>query len=338
MKRKMEERMVIGCFVLLVVSVFSLCGMDRAESKDPDYPTKSITLNLPFAAGGTTGSVVRPLTEAAGKSLGQQFVIVHKPGGGGILCAVTVMNSAPDGYTLGTVGAGMVFVAPFSEECPYKDLSGLSMIMNFGGYNYPVMVRGDSPWKTWKDFIEWAKQNPKAAKVGITGGKMVTSQGLILGQIEMREQVEFTYIPLKGSAETLSSILGGHTNLFGSSVDAGTMQYVKEGKLRILTYLAKEKIPGYENIPSTQDLYGFSLPNILGVVGPKGLPPSVQKKLEDAFTKAIKDPDFVNIMERMYMPIVYMDGAQMKKYTDETLAKVGGIMKVLKAEEMKKKQ
>ncbi len=335
MGRKIRRRLIIGLFL---VYVFSVHGIDLAESKDPDYPTKPITLNLPFAAGGTTGTVVRPLTDAASKLLGQQpFVIVHKPGGGGILCAVTVMNAPPDGYTLGTVGAGMVFVAPFSDECPYKDLSGFSMIMNFGGYNYPVMVRGDAPWKTWKEFIEWAKQNPKAAKVAITGGKMVTSQGLVFGQVEMREQVEFTYIPLKGSAEVLSSILGGHTNVFGSSVDSGTMQYVKEGKLRILTYLAKEKIQGYENIPSMQELYGFSLPNILGIIGPKGLPNYIQKKLEDAFTKAIKDPDFINIMERMYMPIVYMDGIQMKKYVDETLLKVGAVMKVLKAEEMKKK-
>jgi tripartite-type tricarboxylate transporter receptor subunit TctC len=334
MKRKIEKFLIIG---LLVVWIFSVHSINLAESKDPDYPTKSISLNLPFAAGGTTGAVVRPLTEAAGKSLGQQFVIVHKPGGGGILCAVTVMNATPDGYTLATVGAGMVFVAPFSEDSPYKDLSGLSMIMNFAGYNYPVMVRGDSPWQTWKEFIEWARRNPKAAKVGITGGKMVTSQGLVFGQIEMREQVEFTYIPLKGSAEVLSSILGGHTNLFGSTIDPGTMQYVKEGKLRILTYLAKEKIQGYENIPSTQDLYGFSLPNILGIVGPKGLPNYILKKLEDAFTKAVKDPDFVNIMERMYMPVLYMDSIQMKKYVDETLPKVGSIMKILKAEEAKRK-
>jgi tripartite-type tricarboxylate transporter receptor subunit TctC len=334
MRRKAKEFMIVG---LLLVCIFCVYSIDLAEAEDPDYPTKSITLYLPFAAGGTTGTVVRPLTDAASKLLGQQFVIVPKPGGGGILCAVTVMNAPPDGYILGTVGAGMVFVAPFSDGSPYKDLSGFSMIMNFGGYNYPVMVRGDAPWKTWKEFIEWARQNPKAAKVGITGGKMVTSQGLVFGQVEMREHVEFTYIPLKGSAEVLSSILGGHTNLFGSSIDAGTMQYVKEGKLRILTYLAKEKIPGYEKIPSMQELYGFSLPNILGIVGPKGLSNHILKKLEDAFTKAIKDPDFVNVMERMYMPIVYMDAVQMKKYVDETLSKVGATMKILKAEEMKKK-
>jgi tripartite-type tricarboxylate transporter receptor subunit TctC len=111
--------------------------------------------------------------------------------------------------------------------------------------------------------------------------------------------------------------------------------YIKEGKLRVLSYLGKDKVPGYEDVPSLYELYGFAIPNLLGIFGPKGLPDYVLKKLDDAFAKAVKDSDFVSVMNRMYTPIVYMDRTQMNKYIEETLPKVGEIMKILKAEEAK---
>jgi tripartite-type tricarboxylate transporter receptor subunit TctC len=148
--------------------------------------------------------------------------------------------------------------------------------------------------------------------------------------------VEFTYVPLKGSADILTNILGGHINVFGSTIDSGTMQYVKEGRLRILTYLAREKIPGYENIPSIQELYGFSLPNMLGFVGPKGIPENIRQKLEDALSKAMNDPVFIRTMNQVYAPIIYMDSVKMKTFVDDTLAVTGPIMKTLKATEVRK--
>jgi tripartite-type tricarboxylate transporter receptor subunit TctC len=321
---------------LLIAMLLFINGIVIGNAKDADYPTKPISVYIPFAEGGTTGLVVRPLADAAAKILGQPFVLVYKPGGAGVLCGVTVMNSAPDGYSLGIIASGWAFVAPFSEEAPYKDLSRLSMIMNFGGNLYAVMVRDDSPWNTWKEFIDWAKHNPRAAKIGVPGGKTVTSQGLVFGQVEMRENVVFTYVPLKGSADILTNILGGHINVFGSTIDSGTMQYVKEGKLRILTYLAKEKIPGYENIPSLHELYGFSLPNMLGFVGPKGIPEDIRKKLEDALCRSMNNPEFIRAMNQVYAPIIYMDSVKMKQFVDDTLRVTSPILKTLKASEVKK--
>jgi tripartite-type tricarboxylate transporter receptor subunit TctC len=248
------------------------------------------------------------------------------------------MSAKPDGYSLGIASPSNVFVAPFSDESPYKDLSGFTMIVNFGNYVYPLMVRTDAPWKTWKEFIEWARMNPRAAKIAITGAKSVASQGFVLWQVEQKEKVQFTIIPQKSSAEILSSTLGGHVTMYGSTVDPSTVPYLKEGKLRILSYLGKDKVPGYENIPSIYEMYGFAIPNLLGIFGPKGLPEYILKKLDDAFAKAAKDPDFVNVMNQMYTPVVYMNRAQMNKYVEETLPKAGEIIKALKAEEAKEKK
>lgn len=134
-----------------------------------------------------------------------------------------------------------------------------------------------------------------------------------------RELVEFTYITFKSSSEILSATLGGHVALYGSTVDPATVPYLKEGRLRILTYLGTEKIPGYESIPSLQELYGFSIPNLMAVYGPNGIPEYALRKLDEGIAKVIKDPDFVSAMNRMYTPIVYMDRVQLNRYVEETL-------------------
>jgi tripartite-type tricarboxylate transporter receptor subunit TctC len=108
------------------------------------------------------------------------------------------------------------------------------------------------------------------------------------------------------------------------------------GKARILAYISKNKIPEYDKILSTQEIYGFSVSNLMGMVGPKGLPLYVRKKLEDAFTKGMKDPSFVSIMKKMETSIIYMTGEEMAKYIEKTYKEQGEVMKQMKAEELKK--
>ncbi len=334
-KKQIMKIWAIGVMLLLAI-LFQ--NADLASAKDPDYPSKPITLYIQFGAGGTADIAARGFADAFGKYLGQPIIPVNKPGAGGTHAAMAVITAKPDGYTLGVVAASNAFVAPFSGEAPYKDLSGFTMIGNFGHYTYVLMVRDDAPWKTWKEFIEWSRKNPRGAKIGNVGAKLSTSLGLVTGQVEKREQVEFTNVAFKSNAEILTSLLGGHINAYVSPTDALTIPYIKEGKLRILVYLGIKKLSGYENIPSTHELYGFSIPNLLGIFGPKDLPDYVLKKLDDAFSKTVMDPEFISVMNRMHMPVDYMDRTQMTKYVEEVFPKVGETMKMLKEEEAKKKK
>ncbi|MFH1628237.1 MAG: tripartite tricarboxylate transporter substrate binding protein, partial [Pseudomonadota bacterium] len=275
---------------------------------------------------------------AASKHLGQPIIPINKPGGSGAITAMAVKTAKPDGYTLGDITVSTAFAVPFSEGAPYKDVTGFTWINNFGSYVYPLLVRGDAPWKTWKEFIEWAKKNPRATKFGTTGAKTADYKALVMWQIEKKENAELTFLTFKGSPQVLVAILGGHINLYGSTTDITTMSYVQEGKLRFLAYVGTNKVPGYENIPSTQELYGFNVPDLLAVIGPPGLPDYVIRKLEDAFAKAIKDPDFIKAMNRMSMPIVYMDRATLTKYVEKTFSDTSKIMQKVKAEEKKNKK
>jgi tripartite-type tricarboxylate transporter receptor subunit TctC len=323
---------------IIAVWFFLLQGFDLIEAKDPEYPTKPITFYVPYAAGGAFDCGARPFLEAASKYLGQSFVVVNKPGGGGTLAPATVMNSKPDGYTLGGFLGSSILVMPHSEVCPYRDPSDFTLIMNFGKTVLAAFARDDSPWKTWKEFIEWARQNPRGAKVGVVTAKWMDNTGIALWHGEQKEKVELTRIMFKSSAECATALLGNHINLYTSAIDLTSMPYIKEGKLRILAYLTVEKAPGYENIPSFQELYGFPISNLMGILGPKGLPQYVLHKLDDAFAKAANEPSFKEVMNRMYTPTAYMDRAEINKYVGEMFPKIGEIVKNLKTEEMKGKK
>jgi len=329
--------------ILVIIGVMGWLGflfqsIDLAMAKDPDYPTKPITFYINFA-GGSTDISCRALLEATSKYLGQPLIPVIKTGGAGTVGAMAVMSAKPDGYTLGVCQSGTLTILPHTEECPYKDLSGFTLIANFGKQIYPLTVRSDAPWNTWKEFIEWARKNPRAAKIGTSGARSTQTPSMAMWVAEQREKAEFTFVVFKGGGEVLMALLGGHITMNTQLLDISTAEYINQGKLRILAFLRKEdKMPGYESLPSIQELYGFDSPAFLGVWGPKGLPEYVVKKLDDAFTKAVEDPRFVEVMNRMYMPIVYMDRAKMEKEVNEMFPKMGEIVKILRAEEAKVKK
>jgi tripartite-type tricarboxylate transporter receptor subunit TctC len=339
-RMKIRRDLVITGLIGLGVLLLHCNSNDLAMAKDPDYPTKPITIYICFEPGGTTDTMIRKVIEPASEHLRQQFIPINKPGGAGVLATAIMIETKPDGYTLGTITASAAFVAPFLEETPYKDLSGLTMIANIAKPVYPCIVRGDAPWKNWKEFIEWAKKNPRAAKMGIAGAKLVSAQTIPLWQIEKKEQVEFTYVPAKSSADNLTLLLGGNTTMFISTLVPSMISYIEDGKLRIIAYASAEKMLKFENIPSFEELYGYgvSVPVLFAIIGPKGLPNYMLKKLDDAFSKAVKDPNFIKMMNQFYYPIVYMNKAQLEKYVGDTFPKVSEIMKSLRAEEAKEKK
>ena len=334
MKKHLTILVAIGILVT-ASSLFSL----PAEAKEPDYPTKPITFYISYNPGAATDLAVRPLLDAVGRQLGQPIVPINKVGGAGLVAAQAVITAKPDGYTLGSCAGSNALIQPHLPDSPYKDLNGFTFICNYGKFLLPVTVRADAPFKTWKEFIEWAKKSPKrAAKIASQGSRMQSPNAMVMWEIEQREQVEFSMIVFKGSADSLAALLGGHITMDAGGITPQHIASVKEGTLRVLSYMGKEKIPGFENVPSLYELYGLESPSIMGVWGPKGLPPYIVEKLEAAFANAARDPVFVSIMSKMNMPIVFMNKAEVEKQVRETSPRVGKIIHALMAEEAKEKK
>jgi tripartite-type tricarboxylate transporter receptor subunit TctC len=329
MKKRLVE-VVIGMILTMCCFLFT----SLAVGKDLDYPTRPVNFIIPFGAGGTTDLTYRAFISAASKYLGQPIIPINKPGAGGTIAAMAVMTAKPDGYTIGGGPGSPAFAAPFSPDSPYKNLDGFTFIVNIGKYVYPMIVRDDAPSKSWKELIDWVRKNPGGVKIGLPGAKAVVLQGFVLSQVEEKEKVDFTYVSFKSSAEILTATLGGHITMYGSTMDATVMSYLKEGKLRLLAF-SDAKAPGFESSPALRDLYDITTPNLKAIWGPKGLPDPVVKKLEEVFAKAVKDSEFVNIMNRFYMPVVYMDRIEVNKYVSKTMKELEEIVKRLRAKEKK---
>lgn len=328
--RRIKTFMSLGVVCLLV------CFSTNALGKDPKYPTKQIEFIITYGAGGTTDLSCRALCEAASKHLPQPVIPINKPAASGITGTALIRNAKPDGYTIGVFTQSAAFIIPFVQEVPYDPLRDFTPIMHFGEFLYPVMVRADKPWKTWKELVEWARKNPGDIKVGITGSKSTQMLGIALYRIELKENIKFTYVPFKSSLETLTGLLGGHIDLFGASMDASSKDYINMGKLRILSFLSKSKLSGFEKIASTEELYGISVSNLKAVIGPKGLSPSVRKTLEEAFTKAIKEPSLLSAFKKMDTAVVYMPGEELRKYIEKNYKEHQELINRLKAEDIKK--
>jgi tripartite-type tricarboxylate transporter receptor subunit TctC len=335
------KRNVSKIFVITAVSwLFLFYGISLVEAKDPDYPTKPINFIIPWAAGGPTTEVTRPFLEAASKVSGQPFVILNKPGGAALLGATVVLNAKPDGYTLGLFTAGHVTIAPHIEDTPYRDLSGFTIIAKFISYPQAFTVRGDSPYKTWQDFIKWAKNNPRAAKICFPSSKTKSPQGLVMWQIEQKEGVEITYMVPQGTAEALTLLLGGHITGDFMALNPTKLQYVREGKLKILTYATPHKNLGFENIPSLGELYPDIYPfdAVMGIWGPKDLPAYVMKRLEDAFSKAASDHSFIEMANRLCLLVSYKNSVEFGKDIYKESLKAKEIIDKLRGEEEKGKK
>jgi len=332
MKRQIKKYIGIGVICLSAFVCFTIYGI----AKDPDYPTRPIEFIITYGAGGTTDLSCRGLCEAASKHLPQPIIPINKIGASGVTGTAIIKNAKPDGYTIGVFTQSPAFIIPYVQETPYDTLKDFTPIIHYGEYIYPSLVREDKPWKTWKELVEWARKNPGQIKVGTTGAKYTQVQGIALSRIELKENIKFTYIPFKSGPETLTALLGGNIDLYGSTVDTTTMDYINMGKVRMLTFLSKSKLPGYEKLPNTEEIYGISVCNLIGVVGPKGLPPYITKKLEDVFTKATKDPSFISLMKKMHTAIVYMTGEEMGRYIEKTYKEQGEVIKRMKEEEAKK--
>jgi tripartite-type tricarboxylate transporter receptor subunit TctC len=324
--------------VTLVSFFFLLMGFsvnDSAFGQEATYPNRSIDFLIGFGPGGTTDLTYRAFCTAASKHLGQTIVPINAPGAGSALAAAKIAAAKPDGYTLGGGTTSNALIAPFAPNNPYKSLDSFTFIANIGQYKYAMIVSNDAPWKDWKEFMTYAKKNPGAVKVGLPGAKTNMTQGLVLSIAEKKEKAKFVYVPFKSGPEVLAAVLGKHVTLFPCTLDANVMSFVKSGKARLLAFLDL-KLKGYENIPSLKEIYGLKvIPNIKTIWGPKGLPISVVKKLEAASEKATKDRDFINVMERFYISVVYMNSQEITKDAKRAFAEVGEIIKTLRAEEKK---
>lgn len=287
-----------GKQLLLILAVLPVLSVLAVSAQGKDYPVKPIEIVCPYTPGSSMDILSRLIAETAPKYLGQPVVVVNKPGAGGSIAAADVIISKPDGYKLITLTNFFFATTVKTQKVPFEP-NHLVPVANFFEYKQGMIVRGDSPWKTLNELLEYGRKNPGKLKWAHTGrGITLHMCGLLIFR---RAGVETIDVPYKGSPENLSALLGGHVD--ASSIAFGPIRdHVKTGKVRFLAFYSDRRYSDQPNVPCTDEL-GFPEPaklmTLVGLYIHKDTPEETRKTLLDALRKTYEDPEFKKGFEKV---------------------------------------
>jgi tripartite-type tricarboxylate transporter receptor subunit TctC len=277
------------------------------------FPTRAITLIVPWPAGGSTDTHLRKLSELASRHLGQPIIIENKPGAGGMLGPTAMARSAaPDGYTLSqlTVAA---FRQPYMQKVDWDPLRDFTYIIGVSGYTFGMVVKSDSPFKTFQDLMAYAKANPGKMSYASTGTG--TSPHLLVEELASKAGVEFLHVPFKGNADSTQALLGGH--VMAQSDATGWGKFVDQGAFRLLVTFGEQRTRW--GAPTAKELgYDVVSYSPYGIVGPKGMDPKVVKILHDAFRKAMDEPENAKMLQTLDQVYWYKSSDDYARWAAET--------------------
>jgi len=270
-----------------------------------------VTLIVPFPAGGSTDVGLRALASATEKHLGQSIVIENRPGGSGTLAPGQMAATAkPDGYTVAQIPI-TVFRFPFMQKTTFDPRTDFTYIIGVTGYTFGVVVRGDAPWKTFRELIDDAKANPGKINYGSPGSG--TSLHITMEQIAKQNGLTWTHVPFKGNAETMNALLGGHIHAVADS--SGWAQLVNAGQFRLLVTWGAARTKNWPDVPTLREI-GIDIVSSspFGIAGPKGMEPGVVKILHDAFKKGLQEPSYAEAMAKLDQELFYLSSEDYGRY------------------------
>jgi tripartite-type tricarboxylate transporter receptor subunit TctC len=282
-------------------------------------------LVIPYTAGGSTDLTIRALADAAKPYLGQPVICENKVGGGGTVGPNYVITKPPDGYTIGAITSAAT-IAMHMGKISFNPIEDLTHIMRWGGYLFGIVVRTDSQWKTIQDFLQYAKANPE--KISYACGGLGIPPNLAMEELGLVAGIKWVFIPTKGIAESNVMLLGSHVESISDS--SGWAPLVDAGKFRLLATYGYQRATRYPQVPTIKEIgYNVVCPGPIGLMGPKGMPKPIVKKIHDAFKKAMDNPEFLSIMEKLDMPLLYQNSEDYEKFVREDSERVGNLVKRL---------
>jgi tripartite-type tricarboxylate transporter receptor subunit TctC len=296
------------------------------------YPSKPISIVVPFAAGGPTDRVARDLAEALRKPLGGVSVLVdNAAGAGGSIGANKVAKAAPDGYTLLLHHIGMATMPTLVRNIPFKVESDFEYLGMVNEVPMTLIGRPSLPAKNYKELVTWIGQNKGKINLGNAG---VGSASHLCGLLFQNAlQVEMTTVPYKGTAPAMTDLIGGQIDFMCDQTTNTSSQIEAKKVIAYAVTTAKPlSTPALKDLPTLQDagLKGFEVTIWHGLYAPKGTPPDVVAKINAALKVALKDADFIKKQEGLGAVVMTdkrMEPAEHKKFVAAEIAKWSPIIK-----------
>ena len=274
----------------LTLSLALALGAGARPALATDWPSRAVTVVVPYAAGGNTDFIARLTADRLSTAFGQSFVVENRPGASGMLAAEYVAHRVADGYTLFFGTITQISIAPFIAKIHYDPIKDFVPIVNVGTNPYVITVRSDKPFKNLADLVAYARRNPGKLTVGHAGVGSTThlSASLFLD----RAGIKATMVPYKGGFPALTDVIAGVTDVYFANVSE-IIPYVNGDKVKFLGVSSLKRIKQLPSVPAIAETYpGFTMETWDGLLGPAGLPPEVVDKLASEVTKILSSADF----------------------------------------------
>jgi tripartite-type tricarboxylate transporter receptor subunit TctC len=292
------------------------------------YPTKPITMIVPFPPGGLADVVGRPVAEAMARDLGQPVVIENKGGAGGGIGMALASKAPADGYTV-LMALSSYSVLPEADillgRQQMYSYNSLRPIARITADPTVLAVRADAPWKTVKEFVEHARKNPGKLNFGSSG-----NYGTMHVPMEILKQVanvRMTHIPYTGAGPAVVALLAGQVDAL-STGPATVLQHVKAGKIRVLAHWGNTKLESMPDVPSLKQAgYNAEYAQWSGLFVPAGTPEPIVQRLRAAARTAAHDPKVKEVIMNAGSPILYQDTPEFEKYVQGDVKRMADVVK-----------
>lgn len=313
MKKPVSRRLVLGAASAAVIAPWV-----TAPAWAQNFPSRPITLIVPWPADGSTDRHLRTLAEIASTHLGQPIVVDNRPGAGGTLGPGTMaLQARPDGYTIAQFPLGMLRM-PHMQRTNWHPINDFSFILGVSGYTFGFVVRADSPYKTFQDYVEAARKEPGKIDYGSTGTG--TSPHLLMEEVAAAVGIKLNHVPFRGNADLMQAVLGGHVS--AGSDATGWDRFVDAGQMRLLLTFGEQRTKRWPDVPTARDLgYNVVSQSPYGLVGPKGMDPAVVRTLHDAFKKAMEDPRHLEVLAQLNQDMWYRNSEDYRAWAVTTFEK-----------------
>jgi tripartite-type tricarboxylate transporter receptor subunit TctC len=325
--KRLQLHMFHSVFVVsAIMGMAALVSLPAAAQED--YPSKPITMVIPFPPGGVADTVGRPIAEALSRILKQQVIVENKAGAGGGVGMGQVAKAKADGYTV-MMALSSITILPEADKVlnrnPLYQLNQLKAIARITADPTVLVVRADSPWKTFADFLSEVKKNPGKYNFGSSG-----NYGTMHVPMEMLKASSNTFmvhVPYTGAGPAILGLLGNQIDALATGPSTIVSQ-IKAGKLRALAHWGEGRLASLPDVPSLKELgQPIQFAQWAGLFVPANTPEPIVVKLREAAKLAATDPKVVQTINTAGSPILYLDQPAFEKYIDAESKTMAGVVK-----------
>jgi len=330
MKNQLKKSRVLGLLRFAIISGFSLgvltTGSLSIAQTNSAFPNQSISMVVPCQPGGSTDITARVVAAEMSKTIGQSVVIDNRPGASGMIGSEMVTKAAPDGYTLLANASIHVINPSVYPDMRFDAIKDFTPITLLAQVPLVLVVPANSPIKSVKDLVEFAKANPGKVNFGSAGS--ASAQHLAGESFKIAAGIQMQHIPYKGSAPALTDLAGGQLQLMFDSMPSATPM-INSGKLRAIAVTTTTRAKARPDLPTIAEsgFPGFDISTWYAYWAPKGTPADIVEKLAASAAQALKNPEVIAKYEAMGAEPVGSSPAEFAAYVESEAKKWSDIVK-----------